>query len=323
MAEARQRANEARRTLALDSKLGPTVEEWLAHWLERGRGQLQPSTWQTYESYARLHIVPTLGGKRLDALTVEDVEAWHDGLAADLAPTTAHHVHVTLQTALLEAAKRGHRVSVALTAVGTPQRRRKDIQTLSRGEAGRLIEGVRDDPLGAAYILAVTVGLRSGELRALSWRDVDLERRSITIRTAASQGPDGIVLKEPKTNAGRRTIFPLPAVCVDALQRTPGRSVSGLVFPDSQGRPRTASALHKAWLQTRDRLGLSHVSFHALRHTAATHALEDGLPAHVVAEMLGHASIATTLSLYAHVTHVSRESVARAVDARYGATEQP
>jgi hypothetical protein len=60
------------------------------------------------------------------------------------------------------------------------------------------------------------------------------------------------------------------------------------------------------------------VSFHALRHTAATLALEDGQPPHVVAAMLGHANVATTLRLYAHVTHASTEALVDAIDARFG-----
>jgi Phage integrase family len=74
----------------------------------------------------------------------------------------------------------------------------------------------------------------------------------------------------------------------------------------------------RRWLPMRKGARIRAVSFHALRHTAATLALEDGQPPHVVAAMLGHASVATSLRLYAHVTHASTEALVDAIDARYG-----
>ena len=92
-----------------------------------------------------------------------------------------------------------------------------------------------------------------------------------------------------------------------------------LVWPGPDGQPMPAQTLFsRRWLPMRKGARIRTVSFHALRHTAATLALEDGQPPHVVAAMLGHASVATTLRLYAHVTHASTEALVDAIDARYG-----
>lgn len=317
VAEARQRANEARRVQRVADKDGPTIRDWIIAWLERQRSSMAPQGWLAYEQYARRHIVPHLGHLRLTSLTPDDIEQWHDALARTLGPTTVHHVHTTLQAALGAAAKRGLPVSTAISAVARPRRQQNEIETLTRTEAKRVLAAARNDPFEAAFVLAITVGMRSGELRALSWRDIDFDRKSIRVRANASRGFDtGYVIKRPKTSAGSRTICPVPEIALDALRRAPHRGE--LVFPGLDDRPIAAATWYSRWVALRDRASVSKVSFHALRHTAATHALEDGVPPHVVAHMLGHASVATTLRLYAHVTRLSADVAAQAIDARYG-----
>jgi integrase len=133
--------------------------------------------------------------------------------------------------------------------------------TLTRAEVDDLLEAAYGDPLEGLYVLAVTLGMREGELLGLRWQNVDLRAR----------------------------------------------------------RPMPEQTLYsRRWIPLRKRAKIRPVSFHALRHTAATLALEDGQPPHVVAAMLGHASVATTLRLYAHVTHASTEALVDAIDARFG-----
>jgi hypothetical protein len=97
-----------------------------------------------------------------------------------------------------------------------------------------------------------------------------------------------------------------------------------LVWPGPDGLPMPAQTLFsRRGLPMRKGARIRTFSFHALRHTAATLALEDGQPPHVVAAMLGHASVATTLRLYAHVTHASTEALVDAIDARYGPRLRP
>ena len=313
--EAQRKADAAKRESRRPGQ-APTVRDWLAEWLELRTDQVRPQTWLSYEAHARLHIVPAIGKVRLDALTPENIDRLHAELSRTVGGTTAHHVHMTLSAALNTAAKRGLPVSPAIHAVPPPRRTERAISTLSRDEVSGLLAAARGDAFEALYVVAVLLGVREGELLGLPWSCVDLARRKLTIACTASRTLEGgHVVGLPKTSASRRTL-PLPALAVDALARTPRRGE--LVWPGPEGQLMPSSTFTHRWETMRKRAGMRHVNFHALRHTAATLALEDGQPPHVVAAMLGHASVATTLRLYAHVTQVSTDALVEAIDARYG-----
>jgi integrase len=213
-------------------------------------------------------------------------------------------------SALRSAARHGYDVSSAINDVPPPRRSSPLIETLSRDEVTRLINTAHGDALEAAYVLAVTVGMRQGELRGLRWSAVQLQERRLVVRDNATRTLDNQqVISSPKTRAGHHSVR-LPEVAVDALMRTPRRGE--LVWPGPGGGPMAASSFCTRCAAMRRRA-------HALRHTAATLALEDGISPHVVAAMLGRASIATTLGVYAHVTHVSLDALTEAINARHHA----
>jgi integrase len=293
-----------------------TLRDWLAEWLTRKQASVRPQTYFAYEAHARRHIVPAIGDIRLDALAPEHIDKLHAQLARTVSGTTAHHVHMTLSTALTDAKRRGLRLTNAVWAVTAPRRASREIQTLTREEVSRLLESVRGDPLEAMYVLAVTLGLREGELLGLTWQHVDLDQRRLVIRGNATRSLDGTrAVTEPKTAAGRR-VLRLPSIAAGALERTP--HLGELVWPGPNGQPLPASTFYKRWMAVRRRAGIRPVSFHALRHTAATLAIEGGQPLQAVTRMLGHSVVTTTMKLYVHATDASAEALADFIDFQYG-----
>jgi integrase len=316
LADAQAEAEKGRKRRVRDWR-GITVRDWLAEWLEGSKQRLKPQTWLAYESHGRLHITPTIGAVRLDGLTPAHVDRLHAHLLRNVSGTMAHHVHMTLSAALNAAEKRGLPVRNVTRTMAAPRRTDREITVLTPEQVDKLLKGMRGDPFEAVYVLAVTVGMRLGEILGLQWKHVDLANRRLTVVNNAGKSLDGgATLGTPKTRSSGRRVG-LPTIAIDALARTP--RTGDLIWSTRAGKPILAQSLHGRWVRQRKALGLPAVGFHALRHTAATQLLDDGVQPHIVATMLGHSSVATTLRLYAHATRPSLDAALDAIESRYGA----
>lgn len=180
------------------------------------------------------------------------------------------------------------------------------------------------------FATALGTGARQGELLALRWSDVDLDAPRITIRGSLQRGADGrLEIAETKTHRSRRPLVP-PALVVDALREHRVRQLRekllagsrwdgslDLVFPNSIGRPSDAPVVTRRLQAICKQAGLPRVTFHSLRHSAATFLLGSGTPARIVADVLGH-STTRLLDVYAHVLDEYRHEAARRMDAILG-----
>lgn len=189
-----------------------------------------------------------------------------------------------------------------------------------------LLQAIEGDPLEALYLLALTTGMRQGELLSLKWADVDLEAGHVQVRSSVRKGKEGFVFSEPKTSASRRQVA-LTMSAVAALYRHRAcqleqRMADGplwqdndLVFPDVFGMPFNGiTLLRREFLPLLKRAGLPLIRFHDLRHTAATLMLLKGAHPKIVSEMLGHASVSITLDLYSHVLPNMQREAAETMD---------
>ena len=189
-----------------------------------------------------------------------------------------------------------------------------------------LFEAARGDRLEALYVLAVTTGLRQGELLGLKWDDIDLEVGTLQVRRTLTTAKGGPVLSAPKTKGSRRTVR-LSHTALEALRSHLERQLeeidrvgdlwreNGLIFASESGSPHSRQHVtaHRFKPLLR-RAGLPEIRFD-LRHTCATLLLSKNVNPKVVSEMLGHASIAITLDTYSHVLPTMR----RALPSRWNA----
>lgn len=301
-----------------------TVHGFLNDWLEKRRGTVRASTWRRYETTVRCALIPHLPDIALSALTTAQVASLN---AEQLgSASAAQKARVVLGTAFQYAVDTG-----ILTANPCHSRAlrqpvtRRDWVILSKSDTSRLLEAARLQPqLEALYVLAVTTGMRVGELTALLWSDIDLDAGTLRVTGTINRDEQNELARlAPKTGRARRTIR-LSDIAIDALRRTARRHVGGtftgyedLVFrgnaefldPSTVTKHFLPAVLHEA--------GLAPMQFHDLRHTAITHMLEDGVMPHTVSEIVGHSSAAFTLSRYASVTRGMHDSAVQAVNRRY------
>jgi integrase len=168
------------------------------------------------------------------------------------------------------------------------------------------------------FALALATGARRGELLALKWQDVDFARSTLAIRRSL-ESTQRYGVREKSTKSGKARVVDLPASALELLRRhrlarALDRIEPGYIFPDSDGGPWDPNKVSEHFRHFRYLAKLKGVSFHSLRHTAATQMLELGVSPKVVQERLGHGSISITMDLYSHSTPSLQADAAKRLD---------
>lgn len=304
-----------------------TTAAYLTRWLDSARPSLRPRTWERYEQYVRLHAVPAIGSVPLARLGPQDLqELYAAQLAAGASSSSVHHLAMVLHRALEQAVEWGLCVRNVADVVRAPRIGRREMTTLTPEQAREFLDVVAGVRLEGLYALAITTGMRQGELLALRWTDLDLDRGAAAVRSTLHRVRDGFTFAPPKTAKSRRQVT-LTKTAIAALRRHRARQIeerlragaawqdSGLVFTDEIGGPLTGSGVTHAFQRILHAAGLPRIRFHDLRHTAATLMLGRGVHPKIASEMLGHSTIAITLDLYSHVTPTMQRAAADELDA--------
>ena len=284
------------------------------------RRRMQQS-WKLYAS-ARLRVTPL---RDCSAALLTDELA---RLRAQVSPRTGKPLAgrtVGIFFAILRAGL-SHAVEQGLIATNPAARLKRPTDETKSPQAPHLtVEEVRQllevsnaDPLAPFWRIMVEAGLRPAEGLALRWPDVDLVGGTVTVRHALVHTGERLEVAPPKTHQVRTVAISEGTVEAVRRHQTEQKRAKllhgaryqdqGLVFPDAIGRPVHPFAASKAFKRLARAAGLpADVRLYSLRHTAATHALADGLDVRTVSEQLGHASPALTLSVYAHAAPLDRQ----------------
>ncbi|HHU87405.1 MAG TPA: site-specific integrase [Peptococcaceae bacterium] len=328
-----------------------TTGDWIKQWLvDYMKPSLRTTTWASYDHIAKLHIIPVIGKIPLNRLTTSDLQKLYSEKLANgrvdgkggLSIRTVRYIHQIIHGALEKAKEVKLVQSNVSEATNLPKLKYKEKMPLTSEQVRRFKTVIKQDRLYAAFLLELATGLRRGELLALKWEDIDLEKgvlsvkRTITrTRIEGGKTKTGLVFQEPKTDQSKRTV-PIPASVVAELKAHKARQAqeklrlggeivngeyvpnykdNGLVFCTVDGKPLDPRNLLRTHTRLLEKAKLPHVSFHDLRHTFATIMMEMDENPRILQEILGHANVNITLGIYSHPTHAMKERAAAKMDA--------
>ncbi|HZC56029.1 MAG TPA: site-specific integrase [Xanthobacteraceae bacterium] len=301
-----------------------TVEAWVEVWLSAGapgqrRKAIGARAQERYAQLLRCHVFPALGGRPLQQLQSTEIDNLYSRLAETMAAPTLRYVHIVLCSCLATAARTGKiSVNPLSQVVKVPANKTEQRATALEAEQLRaLVQGFRGTSLSLIVAVAAFTGARRGEILALRWDDLDVATKTLRIeRSVDETRAHGLRIKSPKSARGVRAIsidaglialllaerdrhlrliagVPESAPVDLSLVKLP---TDALMFPapPSAGKPFSFTRLRvprhvtKAFERIAPRLGFERLRFHDLRATHGTMLPDAGLPAHVVAERLGH-----------------------------------
>ncbi len=294
-----------------------TYRNWIENWVEQKSPMVKESTFAAYSNILVNHLLPKFGGLELSEITEERMQEYVFSLVKEgrldgkggLNPHSAKDVLIVLKTTLRDA-MRAKELPRMIYDVRVPVTRQVErVPLLDRKEQERLIQAIYLDfsSKSAGILLCLYTGLRIGELCALQWKDIDFDNKILHVRQTVQRiyrkqldgrGRSKVVIAAPKSRTSARDI-PLAPILLPVLER--------LRTEDSEAYfigGRTKCSEVRTYREFYDRFlarnNLTHIRFHALRHTFATRCIEAGGDCKTVSELLGHSTVNLTLNLYVH-----------------------
>ena len=302
--------------------LGQFLDRWLEDAVKRKNAY---KTYESYRSIVRTHITPALGARPLASLTAQDVQRFLSEKGKTASPSMVKHCRDVLRIALGQA-KRWRLVAYNAAADTEPPRvSKRQIRALPREDANAILAAVAGTRMEIPVTVALTLGLRRGEMLGLRWADVDLDAATLCVRFQLQRHDGAWVFVLPKSEEGRRTL-PLPPSLVAALRTHRSRQIEerlqagprwqdhDLVFPTEIGTPQDGMNLTHRFQDRLRRAGVPPMRFHDLRHGAATLLLASGFTLKEVQEILGHSTFRMTADTYAHLSQDVRRDWAERME---------
>jgi len=283
-----------------------TVKELFDEWLSAVKLRVKSSTYANYQMKIEKHILPEFSGQHYDSLTVQMINSYiQSKIDSGLSTKYVSDIIIVFKTMAKYAAK-VHGFCNILADVVLPKVHKKEKLLLTNIQQWKLFKYLTKnlDTTTICVLLSLYTGLRVGEVCGLMWKDIDFDESILTVRRTVQRIRVGahktqIIADTPKSRTSRRSI-PIPRFIMKLLLESRSDD-NHYVLSDSEIiiEPRTLQRRFKSILKKAD---LPSVSYHSLRHAFATNCLQAGFDVKTLSEILGHASVETTLNRYVHTS---------------------
>lgn len=310
-------------------------------WLADVKFSVKESTYTRYYRAVNKYILPNIGKLELRQIDAKKINSFGEELLrkggrqqGPLSAKTVTDILVVLKSILKFGTVEGD-IKSEIYGIRYPQREGKKIEVLSeanRKELERILLE-RKDRMSLGILLSLFTGMRIGELCGLRWCDIDLESKTISVRRTVERIADlsplaknktKLIVSDPKTKSSVR-IIPIPQFLTNYLADVKSEDLERIAFGDyarcyqkyeisenyvltGTSVPTEPGAIYSQYRKFMRANGMDKYSFHALRHTFATRCVEAGFDTKSLSEILGHSSIATTLSVYVHPSLAQKRS---------------
>ena len=301
-----------------------TVSSWMKTWYEvYAEPRIRPNTKAYYTNYIENHIIPGIGNISLDKLSTIQIQRAINEMSehgrnhyyshiplkeTTLSPRIVQGILGILRKSLDQAVAEKLILSNPAANCKAPKTVRKEMKVLPEELIGPYLHEAKQRGVFAPLYLELTSGLRRGELLALLWTDLDVEKRTISITKQVTRTKGELVGSQPMTYNSIR-VLPVSQQAVELLveehKKHPGNPY---MFPSSKTGgmfdPDSFRHTHEKILKA---IGAEHIRFHDLRHTFATRAKESGMDIQIISEILGHSETAVTMNIYLHITDLHKK----------------
>ncbi len=302
-----------------------TVAEFLRQWLsDYCKPNLAPRSYESYKMIVEKHLIPELGNIKLKKLKPFHIQSYQskklssgrrDGKKGGLSNTTVNRHNTLLSSALNYAVRMQMLPKNPAKAVKPPREDNREMVVLNEDQIKKLLDNCEDDWIYNIIYFSVNTGMRRGEVIGLRWKDVEFNNKVVRVNQICQRIRNkGIIFKEPKTQASRRSI----AISRDLIKLLKNirkkqneqklfmgekyYTEQNLVFCNDDGTPMNPQGVTRKFKQVAKSAGFPDMRLHDLRHTHASLLLSKNISPKVIQERLGHKNISQTLDTYSHVS---------------------
>lgn len=287
--------------------------DFMKSWLQDKKTTVKKNTLENYSYLVNSFIVPHMGQTELSKITPREIQSLYNDLKESnkLSDENIRKIHTIINDSLNKAFRWEMIVRNPASLVEAPKVSKKEVEVWNEDEIQRFLSAARDTRYYAAFLLALTTGMRQGEILGLRWKDIDEENRTISIiQTLSHKGQE--LSAGTKTESGNRQIsidettlnqlLPLKLrYKEEKMANRPLYQDYDLVIRTSLGTPLSPRNLLRSFYSIIDKVKVKKIRFHDLRHTHASLMLKQGVNPKIVSERLGHANVRITLDTYSHL----------------------